>query len=239
MSADNQVTVFSIDAADLHGPGIRHRKVWALGGSGFARSITFSLTSTLLLFLSHFREWGRFDVIHTHGDYTGLEDVMTSHYCQAAEMERLRQAPKKSSFGHRIQRLAMKLLEKRMVKRSRIRPIIVPSERMKQDLLALQPLFSPTACETLGGRRPHSPRRPSAGRLLPAPQRPRQYVPGERPLLAGEEVPADGGQGPVRRAAYAVEVDGRVDPYTCGLSRREAYDAPGAVIADNVHRVAA
>ncbi len=134
MAADNEVTIFSIGADELDCAGICHRKVWASGRSGFAQSATFSLASTLLLFLSRFGEWGRFDIIHTHGDYTGLEDIITSHYCQAAEIERLRQSPKKASFGQRLQRLSMNLLEKRMVKRSRAKPIIVPSERMKQDL---------------------------------------------------------------------------------------------------------
>ena len=135
MAVDHEVSIFSVSADELGHPGIKHHRVWALGGGGFVRSFSFSLASTLLLFLSRFRESGRFDIIHTHGDYTGLENIITSHYCQATEMERLRQAPEKASFGQILQRLSMNLLEKRMVKRARVKPIIVPSERMKQDLM--------------------------------------------------------------------------------------------------------
>ena len=101
MAVDHEVSIFSASADELGRAGIYHHRVWALSGSGFVRSFTFSLTSTLLLFLSRIRERGRYDIIHTHGDYTGLEDIITSHYCHAAEIERLRQSPKKASFGQR------------------------------------------------------------------------------------------------------------------------------------------
>ena len=90
MAAEHEISLFSVRAEGISNDKIRHRKVWGFGDSGLVHSLTFSLTSALLLFLSRFRESGRFDIIHTHGNFTGLEDVLTSHYCEAVELERLR-----------------------------------------------------------------------------------------------------------------------------------------------------
>lgn len=135
LAVEHQVSIFSVAAHGLGDSGIVHHRVWALGGNGFLRSLTFSMVSALLLFLSRFRNSGRYDIIHTHGDYIGLENVLTSHYCQAVELDRHRRNTDKVPIGQRLQRFGMNLLERRMVNRPRSKPIIVPSEHMKRDLI--------------------------------------------------------------------------------------------------------
>ena len=135
MAADHEISLFCVN---VEGPGstnIRHRKVWGLNGNGLVHSLTFSLTSALLLFLSRFRKSGRFDIIHTHGNYTGLEDVMTSHYCEALELERLRTQNSRVPIFQKLQRLGTTFLEKQMVRGAKKKALIVPSKRMKLDMI--------------------------------------------------------------------------------------------------------
>ncbi len=135
LAADHEISLFSVHVEGLSNANIHHRKVWDLGGSGPVQSLTFSLASAFLLFLSRFRESGRFDIIHTHGNYTGLEDVMTSHYCEAVELERLRTQKLGAPLFQKLQRLGRTLLERQMVKGARGKALIVPSRRMKLDMI--------------------------------------------------------------------------------------------------------
>ncbi len=135
MAADHEISLFSVHVEGLSDANIHHRKVWGLGGSGLVHTLAFSLNSALLLFLSRFRESGRFDIIHTHGNYTGLEDVMTSHYCEAVELERLRTQKSGAPLFQKLQRLGRTFLEKQMVKGAKGKALIVPSRRMKLDMI--------------------------------------------------------------------------------------------------------
>ena len=135
MAAEHEISLFCVNVEGLGDSNIRHRKVWGLNGNGLVHSLTFSLTSALLLFLSRFRKSGRFDIIHTHGNYTGLEDVMTSHYCEAEELERLRTQKLRVPLFQKLQRLGTTFLEKQMVKGAQEKALIVPSRRMKLDMV--------------------------------------------------------------------------------------------------------
>ena len=136
MAAAHEITLFSVGVAGLNNANIHHRKVWCLDiPSGLVHSLTFSLTSALLLFLSRIRDSSRFDIIHTHGDYTGLEDVVTSHYCEAVELNRSRTPLTGVPLLQRLHLLGMTFLEKQMVKRAKEKALIVPSRRMKLDLI--------------------------------------------------------------------------------------------------------
>ena len=116
MAVDHEISLFCVNVEGLRNADIHHRKVWGLNGNGLVHSLTFSLTSALLIFLSRFRESGGFDIIHTHGNYTGLEDVMTSHFCEAAELERLRTQNLRVPLFQKLQRLGTTFLEKQMVR---------------------------------------------------------------------------------------------------------------------------
>lgn len=135
MAAQHEISLFSVRAEDISSSNIRHRKVWGLGDSGLVHSLTFSLTSALLLYLSRFRKSGRFDIIHTHGNFTGLEDVLTSHYCEAAELIRLRTQTLGAPLFQKLQLLGKNFLEERMVKGAKRKALIVPSKRMKLDMI--------------------------------------------------------------------------------------------------------
>ncbi|MCH8062275.1 MAG: glycosyltransferase family 4 protein [Chloroflexi bacterium] len=135
MAADHEISLFCVNVEGLRNADIHHRKVWGFNGDGLVHSLTFSLTSALLIFLSRFRESGGFDIIHTHGNYTGLEDVMTSHFCEAAELERLRTQKLRVPLFQKLQRLGTTFLEKQMVRGAQGRALIVPSGRMKLDMI--------------------------------------------------------------------------------------------------------
>lgn len=135
MATEHEVSLFSVHVGGTNNANIHHRKVWGLGTSGLAHSLTFSLNSALLLFLSRFRDSGRFDIIHTHGNFTGLENVLTSHYCEAVELNRLRAQESGAPFFQKIQRLGSTYLERRIVKRAKEKVLIVPSGRMKLDMI--------------------------------------------------------------------------------------------------------
>ena len=135
MAAEHEIYLFSVHAEGISNANIHHRKIWGLDGSGLVQTLTFTLTSALSLYLSRFRESGRFDIIHTHGNYTGLENVMTSHFCEAVELERLWTQKSGVSLFQKIYRLGTTFLEKRMVKGAKGKALIVPSSRMKLEMI--------------------------------------------------------------------------------------------------------
>ena len=136
LAQDHEVTIFSNDFEGLEDTAVRHRRVWAMGSSGFLWPVTFSLWSSLLLILSHLKKTGRFDIIHTHGDYAAFADVNTSHFCEAEEVERLRRHRPGVTLGERLHHRVTALLEKGLVTQSKGKPLIVLSERMKREFLS-------------------------------------------------------------------------------------------------------
>ena len=96
----HEVTIFSNSCEGLGDTNVRHRGVWALG-SGFIWSVTFNLSSSLLLFRSRPKKEGGFDIIHAHTyDSTALAaDVIPSHFCEAADHERLRRQSSRVTPG--------------------------------------------------------------------------------------------------------------------------------------------
>ena len=135
LTTEHEVTIFSVVFNDLENTGIHHHPVWALGSDGFIRSLTFAVASSLLLLLSHLKRTKRFDIIHSHGDYAALADVVSSHYCEAVECERLRRQKQDVALGEKLKRWSMRLLEKFVVNRTRGKPFIVPSKQMKRDFV--------------------------------------------------------------------------------------------------------
>ena len=78
--ADNhQVTIFSSSAEGSIDTGIRHREVWTVPGGALVRAASFSVASSLLMFLSLLKKVGGFDIIHMHSIDCQLADVVTSH----------------------------------------------------------------------------------------------------------------------------------------------------------------
>ena len=134
---DHEVTIFSSSFEGLGDTDVRHRRVWALG-SGFIWSVTFNLSSLLLLFLSHLKKEGGFDIIHAHAyDSTVLAaNVITSHFCEAEDLERLRRQGSGVPPGERLERQFKALLEKVLMRQSRRKSLIVLSERMKREFLS-------------------------------------------------------------------------------------------------------
>ena len=135
LAPDHEVTIFSHSFEDLEATNVCHRTVWAFGG-GFALSVTFSLASSLLFLVLRLKKAGRFDIVHTHGDYTAFADVITSHFCEAEGVERLRRQGTGVTLGERLQRRGTALLERGVVGLSRGKPLIVLSERMKREFLS-------------------------------------------------------------------------------------------------------
>jgi len=135
LAPDHEVTIFSYSFEDLEAANVCHRGVWAFGG-GFASSVTFSLASSLLLFVSRLKNAGRFDIVHTHGDYTALADVITSHFCEAEGLERLHRQGTGVTLGERLQHRRTALLERGVVGLSKGKPLVVLSERMKREFLS-------------------------------------------------------------------------------------------------------
>lgn len=136
LAQNHEVTIFSSDFEGLEDTAVRHRRVWAMGSSGFVWPVMFPLWSSLLLILSRLKKTGRFDIIHTHGDYAAFADVNTSHFCEAEEVERLRRHRPGVTLGERLHHRVTALLERGVVKRSKGKPLIVLSERMKREFLS-------------------------------------------------------------------------------------------------------
>ena len=51
MAAEHEISLFSVRAEGISNANIHHRKVWGHGDSGLVHSLTFSLTSALVLLL--------------------------------------------------------------------------------------------------------------------------------------------------------------------------------------------
>ena len=135
LAPDHEVTIFSHSFEDLKDTNLRHRGVWAFGGV-FTSSVTFSLASSVLLLVSRLKKAGRFDIVHAHGDYTAIADVITSHFCEAEGVERLRRQGTGVTLGERLQRRRTALLERGVVGLSKGKPLVVLSERMRREFLS-------------------------------------------------------------------------------------------------------
>lgn len=134
---DHEVTIFSSGFEGLGDTGVRHRRVWAFGG-GLIWPVTFNLSSSLLLFRSRLKKEGGFDIIHVHAydSTTPTADLITSHFCEAEDLERLRRQRSGVTLGERLERQVKALLEKALLWQSRGKPLIVLSERMKREFLS-------------------------------------------------------------------------------------------------------
>lgn len=135
LALDHEVTIFSSSFEGLEHTGVRHRKVWAPDGD-FVWSVTFPLATSLLLLLSRLKRAGRFDIVHTHGDFPAFADVLTSHFCEAEEVERLRRQKTGVTLSEGLRHRGTAWLERGVVRQSKGKPLIVLSERMRREFLS-------------------------------------------------------------------------------------------------------
>ena len=136
LALDHEVTVFSGGFEEMEDTTVHHHKVRALWANQFIQSVTFSVASSLLLFLSLLKRAGRFEIIHTHGPYAAFTDVNTSHFCEAEEVERMRHQRTGVTLTERLQHRGTALLERGVVKQFHGKPLIVLSERMKREFIS-------------------------------------------------------------------------------------------------------
>ena len=100
---NHQVTIFSSSAERSIDTGIRHREVWTLPGGAVVRAASFSVASSLLMFLSRLKKVGGFDIIHVHSIDWRLADVVTSHYCASEAARQLARSAPPVKLGQRVE----------------------------------------------------------------------------------------------------------------------------------------
>lgn len=139
LATSHQVTIFSDRFEGLDGTAVRHRRVRAVGGSGFVFDVTFFITSTLMLWISRLKGKDQFDIIHSHHYGSPFfSDVITSHYCQREGIYQMRSQvddmPSQNPL-QRLQKVGWARVEKMLFGRRKSKALIVLSEAMKRDFI--------------------------------------------------------------------------------------------------------